>query len=463
MSVELEETPIPGLVVLRLDVHEDDRGWFKVSWHREAMTAAGLPDFAPVQHNVAFNQARGTTRGIHAEPWDKLVSVASGRAFGAWVDLRAGETFGVVVHLELDPATAVFVPRGVGNSYQTLEPDTAYSYLVNEHWRATDSYPAVALADSGLAIPWPMPLADVTISRKDRQQPRLDAITPVAPRRMLITGANGQLGRALAAEFPEAHAVSRSGLDITDAAAVEAWPWIEYDVIVNAAAYTDVDAAETDPGRRQAWAVNATGPAHLARAVQRHGLTLVHFSTDYVFDGSVEEHVETESLSPLGVYGQSKAAGDLAVAAGPRHYLLRTSWVIGDGPNFVRTMQRLAADGANPSVVDDQWGHLSFTDDLARAVRHLLTTRAAFGTYNVTGSGPVMSWADIARAVFEILGRDPADVRPLSAAEYAKSQRDAAPRPSHSVLDLSKLRATGFASRRASEALEHYLAQPSIS
>ena len=167
-----------------------------------------------------------------------------------------------------------------------------------------------------------------------------------------------------------------------------------------------MDLAETAEGRRDAWALNADAPAELARLAARHGFTLVHYSTDYVFDGSVAEHDEDEPLSPLGVYGQSKAAGELAVGAAPRHYLLRTSWVVGDGPNFVRTMARLADEGATPSVVSDQVGRLTFTDELARATRHLLEHDAPYGTYHVTNGGPAMSWADVAREVFAVRGRD---------------------------------------------------------
>ena len=118
-----------------------------------------------------------------------------------------------------------------------------------------------------------------------------------------------------------------------------AWPWHEYALVLNAAAYTAVDAAETPDGRRTAWAANAGAPATLARLSREHGFTLVHYSSEYVFDGTADEHTEDEPLSPLGVYAQTKAAGDIAVATAPRHYLLRTSWVIGDGNNFVRTMQ----------------------------------------------------------------------------------------------------------------------------
>ena len=168
-------TPIPGMLLIDLPVHGDNRGWFKENWQREKMIAIGLPDFGPVQNNISFNDAVGTTRGIHAEPWDKYISIAFGKVFGAWVDLRPGENFGTVFTAELDPSTAIYVPRGVGNSYQTLEPNTAYTYLVNDHWspEAVGEYRFLNLADEDAAIAWPIPLEDAELSDKDRAHPRL--------------------------------------------------------------------------------------------------------------------------------------------------------------------------------------------------------------------------------------------------------------------------------------------------
>jgi dTDP-4-dehydrorhamnose 3,5-epimerase len=161
-----------------LPVHGDNRGWFKENWQREKMLELGLPDFGPVQNNISFNTAAGTTRGIHAEPWDKFISVAVGSVFGAWVDLREGEGFGRVVTAELDPSTAIYLPRGVGNAFQTLEPNTAYTYLVNDHWSAdhVDEYSFLNLADESVAIPWPISLEQAEISDKDRKHPRLAEI-----------------------------------------------------------------------------------------------------------------------------------------------------------------------------------------------------------------------------------------------------------------------------------------------
>ena len=174
----IEKTPIPGFLRIDLTVHGDKRGWFKENWQREKMLALGLPDFGPVQNNISFNNEVGVTRGIHAEPWDKFVSVATGRVFGAWVDLREGPSFGSVYTCEIDPSVAVFVPRGVGNSYQTLEPNTAYTYLVNDHWSADARYTFLNLADETVNVPWPIALNEAILSDKDKAHPRLAEVTP---------------------------------------------------------------------------------------------------------------------------------------------------------------------------------------------------------------------------------------------------------------------------------------------
>ncbi len=427
------ETPIAGLLMVSLPVPADARGWFKENWQREKMVAAGLPDFGPVQQNVAFNPAAGTTRGIHAEPWDKLVSVATGRVFGAWVDLRAGDGFGTVFTMELGPESAVFVPRGVGNAYQTLEDATSYIYLVNDHWSPGAAYVGLSPADPALAVEWPIPLDRAVLSAKDLKSPPLSQVRPVAPRRTLIVGANGQVGRALRAVLPAAVAWGRDEFDVTDPAAYDDVDWRQYDAVINAAAYTAVDEAETDQGRRDAWRVNVHATVNLARAALTHNLRLVHVSSDYVFDGSREEHQVDEPFSPLGVYGQTKAAADAVVMVVPRHYIVRTSWVIGDGHNFIATMQRLAREGVNPSVVDDQVGRLSHTEDIATRIVELLDSGAPYGTYNVTSGGAPKSWYEIARDVFAAEGHDPDRVTPVSTAAYSAG-KSLAPRPRFSTL-----------------------------
>ena len=460
-DLSIEQTGIPGLLLVHLPVHVDSRGWFKENWQRRDMCALGLPDFVPVQHNVSFNAEAGTTRGIHAEPWDKLVSVTTGRVFGAWVDLREGPAFGTTVTHELTPETAVFVPRGVGNAYQTLVPATAYSYLVNDHWSPAmrDRYTFVNLGDPSLAIEWPLPLATEHLSAADFAHPPLSAVAPFRPQRPLVLGAGGQLGRALRTAFPTAEFLGRDDYDLADPSAPDRVAWDDHDLVINAAGYTAVDAAETAEGRREAWAANVDGVRRLAQVARARRKTLVHFSSDYVFDGSRESHDEDEPASPLGVYGQTKAAADALVADLPHAYVVRTSWVVGDGHNFVRTMQRLARDGVSPSVVDDQVGRPTFATDLALAVRHLVQSQAPSGTYNVTSAGEPTSWAGLAREVFAASGRDPGDVTGVSTEEYAAG-RPQAPRPRHSTLDLARIEGTGLTPTPWREALAAYLERP---
>lgn len=273
---------------------------------------------------------------------------------------------------------------------------------------------------------------------------------------IFIVGANGQLGKALQAKYPGAQSADIGELDITNPGSVAGFDWSKVKVILNAAGYTNVDGAETAEGRIAAWLVNATAVSYLVRAALQHDLTLVHISTDYVFDGSQDNHAEDEPYSPLGVYAQTKAAGDIVTGLAPKHYLLRTSWVIGDGPNFVRTMLDLGAKGVSPAVVADQVGRLTFTSTLVRAIDHLLSSQAAFGTYNVSNGGDAASWADITREIFKAASYD-LKVTDTTTAEYYKNKPGVAPRPLQSTLSLDKIQAAGFTPPDWREDLVNYI------
>jgi len=261
---------------------------------------------------------------------------------------------------------------------------------------------------------------------------------------VFITGANGQLGRALRIIFPNAIALTRQELDITDETAVKSFKWQPNSIIINAAAWTDVDAAENPDNFQQVNLVNHYAVKYLAEAATTHSLTLVHISSEYVFDDSQPIHSEDELFSPLNVYGKTKANGDLAAATTNKHYIIRTSWVIGDGRNFVSIMQDLSARDIKPSVVNDQIGRLTFTDTLARGIKHLLETGAPYGTYNLTNEGQPVSWAGIAKIVFEKSGKSPSDIQTVSTAEYFANKPGSAQRPRQSTLNLKKIKETGF-------------------
>lgn len=172
------DTAIPGLIIFDVTSVGDERGWFQEKYQKEKLVSAGLPlEFNVVQNSVAFNR-KGVTRGFHAEPWNKYVSVVSGRIFVAFVDLRKGESFGRVVSLELDGKKAVFVPSGVGNSYQCLSDEVYYLYSVDAHW-SEDAYSTstfVNLADPTLGVEWPIPLSTAIMSDRDRSHPMLSEI-----------------------------------------------------------------------------------------------------------------------------------------------------------------------------------------------------------------------------------------------------------------------------------------------
>ncbi|MGZ6824900.1 MAG: dTDP-4-dehydrorhamnose reductase [Blastococcus sp.] len=274
----------------------------------------------------------------------------------------------------------------------------------------------------------------------------------------LVTGARGQVGSDLLRELAgragdDVTGWGRAELDLTDEqrvrAAVRGWLAGAADrgddaVVLNAAAYTDVDGAESDEAT--AALVNGAAPGWLAEELAGAG-RLVHLSTDYVFDGSATEpYAVAAAPAPRSAYGRTKAAGERAVAAaGGDATTVRTAWVYGGtGGNFVTTMIRLAAERPTVSVVDDQVGAPTWSADLAAALVALGSRRAAAPpVLHYTNSG-VASWYEVARAVFEEIGADPARVLPTTSAQMARP----APRPAYSVLDLTAWTAAGLPAPR---------------
>lgn len=175
-------TDIPGLLIFDVSLVGDERGYFQEKYQKEKLVKAGLPEqFHVAQNSLSYNKQPGVTRGLHAEPWDKYISVVTGRVFAAYVDLRKGATFGKTVTIEIGSNTTVFLPQGVANSFQTLEPNTYYLYSVNAHWSADnyDKYCFVNLADTDLGIEWPIPLDQAIVSERDHNHPALKEITPM--------------------------------------------------------------------------------------------------------------------------------------------------------------------------------------------------------------------------------------------------------------------------------------------
>ncbi len=178
----VRQTEIPGLLIFDVNYVGDDRGYFQEKFQKAKLVAAGMPEaFNVVQNSLSYNKQAGVTRGLHAEPWDKYISVVKGKVFAAYVDLRKGDSFGKVVTVEINPNVTVFLPQGVANSFQTLEDDTYYLYSVNSHWSADnyEKYCFVNLGDESLDIQWPISLDEANVNDRDRNHPLLQDITPM--------------------------------------------------------------------------------------------------------------------------------------------------------------------------------------------------------------------------------------------------------------------------------------------
>ncbi|SDF71637.1 dTDP-4-dehydrorhamnose reductase [Sporolituus thermophilus] len=274
--------------------------------------------------------------------------------------------------------------------------------------------------------------------------------------KVLITGANGQLGRALQRQFSGKYALvlcDLSELNITSFTACrDAVRTYRPDIIINAAAYTNVERAEDEPDA--AYAVNAIGAHNLALACRESGTKLVHISTDYIFDGEKgAAYGEYDSPNPLSVYGKSKHLGEQLIRdTGGRYFIVRTAWLYGDGHNFVRTMLRLANERTEISVVADQHGTPTYAADLAKFIEQLMHTKY-YGIYHVTNAGSC-TWYEFACKIFEYAGKK-VSVRPIKTEDYPTKAR----RPRYSVLDNYMLKLRGFdALRPWEEALKDYIA-----
>jgi dTDP-4-dehydrorhamnose reductase len=255
--------------------------------------------------------------------------------------------------------------------------------------------------------------------------------------KILLTGRSGQVGSELQALLHPEVATDHAALDLADADAIaRTVRAAQPDLIVNAAAYTAVDKAESEA--ELAMRINGVAPGVLAEEARRADALLVHFSTDYIFDGTKRSpYLETDPPNPLGVYGRTKLEGEARIrASGCRHLILRTAWVYGRGSNFVRAIMRQAEKGAALRVVNDQVGAPTWSRDIARVAGDLLK-EGAEGAFHVSAAGSA-SWHEVALEILRVVGRA-VEVKPVSTAEYGAK----APRPAYSVLDNSKLRASG--------------------
>lgn len=268
-------------------------------------------------------------------------------------------------------------------------------------------------------------------------------------KKIIVTGCNGQLGRAISRELAGDDRYELMGcdvtadvkLDITDTDEVMRFvEEISPEAIINCAAYTAVDRQETDSDLSMK--INAIGPRNLAIAASRMGAKLMHISTDYVFSGEMSDHPRTEfdPVGPVSVYGRTKLAGEEFVKQfADRYFMIRTAWLYGDGHNFARTMLKLAETHDELTVVDDQLGTPTSAKELARCIHALLPTDN-YGLFHGTCEGDT-NWADFAERVLRLAGKETV-VKHVSTEEYMKNNPGSARRPAYSILDNYMLRLT---------------------
>ena len=458
--MQITSTAIPEVKEIRPVRHQDPRGFFAEIFRESTLREHGI-DGAFVQENHSLSVERGVVRGLHFQSppaaQAKLVRVAAGPILDVAVDIRRGSpSYGrhVAVVLSAAEGNQLFVPEGFAHGFCTIEPNTEVVYKVNRYYSREHDL-GLAWNDPALEIDWGISADARHIVRQgpapavSRRAAGLFPLRLRAPAmKLLVLGAGGQLGRELCRlKWPSGFRIAaydHARLDIAQRDPVFAAVARERpDIVINAAAYTAVDRAESEPDA--AWAGNSGGPANLAAACNEAAIPLIHVSTDYVFDGAkTAPYREDDPVAPLGVYGASKDAGERAVRqALPQHVIVRTAWLYSaHGSNFVRTMLRLADERPVLRVVADQRGSPTSAAELAAALGGIAQQVAAgntgWGTYHFAGAGST-TWHGFAEAIFELARPwrgPPPKVEAIATADYPTPAR----RPVNSVLDCTRIR-----------------------
>lgn len=449
-------TEIPGVKILEPKVYGDKRGWFCETF-RADLFRRDVSDVTFVQDNESCSQ-RNVVRGLHFQrpphAQAKLVRVSRGCVLDVVVDLRsASPAYGKYVAVELneDNHRQLFIPRGCAHGFATLSEIAVFEYKCDNYYHP-ESEGGISIFDKSIGVEWPISESEMILSGKDLVHPALTEVGDVfgidgetyspAERTILVTGANGQLGTAfheLLIQYPKMRFIFTDvdELDLTDSEAVDAFiQHIRPDIIINCAAYTDVERAEDEA--RKAEVINVESVANLAEAAREVNALLVHISTDYVFGDTIglEPLNEETPTSPLSVYGRTKAMSEQAIeASGVRHLIVRTSWLYSPwGKNFVKTMCRFMDEKPSIKVVRDQIGTPTFAPDLAEAIMALIESGAE-GLYHFSNEGEC-SWYEFATAIREIAGKQDCTVYPCTTEEYPTKAR----RPGYSVMSKDKYR-----------------------
>lgn len=434
-------TNLDGVYLIEPKVFCDERGWFTESFSSNKMNEIGICNqFIQDNHSLSLN--KGTLRGLHFQinPMSqaKLVRCTRGKILDVVVDIREGSPNylkWISVELSEKNKKQLFVPRGFAHGFLTLEDNTEVQYKVDEYY-SSEHDRSIRYDDDSINIDWG--IENPILSDKDKNAKCLNESDANFKYKYLVMGANGQLGKsvvkALETSKSEFKAVSKEELDIKDYEQVKKeFENFLPDVVINCAAYTDVNMAEKE--NAACYEVNVTGVENIVRLCKRHMTKLIHISSDYVYgDNGSNPLKESDAKKPVNYYGKSKLDSEKIIENNlERYYIIRTSWLYGDeGNNFVNTIYDLVNRNADLKIINDQIGAPTNCDDLAKLI-YEISRKDQYGVYNVSNQG-YCSWYDIAVVISSHLEYH-GEIVPVSTKEYGSKTM----RQLNSRLDNSKL------------------------
>ncbi|NLL50320.1 MAG: dTDP-4-dehydrorhamnose reductase [Eubacteriaceae bacterium] len=444
--MKIIRTELPGVQIIEPKVFEDSRGWFTEIYSKKMLENAKIySDF--LQDNHSYSAEKGTLRGLHfqIEPkaQAKLVRCTKGKIVDVAVDIRRGSpTYKrwVKVELSAENKRQLFIPRGFAHGFLTLTDEVEVQYKVDEYY-SPEHDRGIRYDDEDINVDWGI-VQEPILSEKDERAPFLRDSDANFSVKVLLTGTSGQLGKEIKERLKELNiaviATFRNDFDITSRESVRTFFLKEKpDIIVHCAAYTAVDQAETE--RELCYSINAEGTKNIAEVAKEIDATLVYVSTDYVFDGeSPEPYLPNEKTKPVNYYGLTKEQGEKIVAnLLDKYFIVRTSWLYGDGKNFVKTMLKLSQEQQTIRVVNDQVGTPTYTKDLANLIVEMIQT-TKYGIYHGVNEG-YCSWYDFAVEIFKE-ANIAIKVEPILSAEYITKAK----RPNNSRLSTENLTKNGF-------------------
>lgn len=457
-EIKVTSFDIEGLHVIEPKVFGDERGYFVETYNQNDYEKQGLC-MKFVQDNQSYSK-KGVLRGLHFQkhfPQGKLVRVISGEVFDVAVDIREGsKTYGKW-HGEVlsgENKKSFYIPEGFAHGYYVMSEEAIFSYKCTDFYHPNDEG-GLPWNDETIGVKWPIePGTQVVLSDKDTKYKPFQ-------KKILITGASGQLGRAVYEELSKRNdcKVYRSArgehegflsLNVTQKEDVlRIVKENKIDIIINCAAMTAVDLCETE--KEQAYEGNVVTARNVAKVAAQTGAVLFHISTDYVFDGTKETgYEESDKTGPISEYGRTKLLAEEEVQKNCKEaYILRTSWLYGDGHNFVRTMLKLAESKDEICVVSDQIGCPTSCVEVAKVIAFLIN-RDDYGIYHVCCEGNT-SWYEFAKEIFALWKKNVKTI-PITSAEY----KAPAKRPAYSILKNTKLEQLGYHTSTWQDALKVY-------